>query len=179
MTVKRTKICISCKEEKPLNCFPKDNRPDGRKDQCKICWCQYMAKYRKKHPEQIKKTQEKYRKKHKEKDKDYFKNYYKEHPDLYKKSRKKYYEKIKQIVFNHYGSVCVCCGEREQKFLTIDHKNNDGANFRNKKGIKGNSIFFWIIRNNFPNSLQILCWNCNYGKYLGDGICPHQERRIK
>jgi hypothetical protein len=38
--------------------------------------------------------------------------------------------------------------------LHIDHINNDGAKFR--KLYKG-PIWLWIIKNNFPKDLQVLC----------------------
>lgn len=80
-------------------------------------------------------------------------------------------------VFNHYGNRCTCCGETEPLFLTIDHINNDGAKHRKllfKKGGGSHGGFYhWIIKNHFPKEFQILCWNCNSGKWLNKGICPH------
>ena len=31
----------------------------------------------------------------------------------------------------------------------------------------------WTMKNNYPDYLQILCWNCNLGKSLNGGTCPH------
>lgn len=78
-------------------------------------------------------------------------------------------ERIK--VLSHYGAICACCGETQEKFLSVDHVNNDGNLHR--KSLKRTSIMPWIIKHNFPSSLQILCHNCNMAKALY-GQCPHK-----
>ena len=70
-----------------------------------------------------------------------------------------------------YGEKCACCGESNKRFLTLDHVNGDGASHR--KTIR-TSIYSWTIKNGFPNTLQVLCFNCNHGRYLNGGICPHR-----
>jgi hypothetical protein len=53
--------------------------------------------------------------------------------------------------------------------------NNDGAAHR-KSGIHAGASFYWfLLRNNFPENYQILCWNCNHAKYINKGTCPHKE----
>lgn len=80
----------------------------------------------------------------------------------------------KETCFDHYGYVCTCCCiEYDIRFLTLDHVNNDGAAHR--KAINKKSIYYWAIKNDFPDSLQTHCWNCNCGKENNGGICPHQE----
>ena len=79
---------------------------------------------------------------------------------------------LKQTVLDHYGQKCnCCCGCSVTKFehLTIDHKNNDGAKQRrDKKAHCGQAEYRRIIREGFPNDLQVLCWNCNCSKqYYG------------
>ncbi len=78
---------------------------------------------------------------------------------------------LKQIVFQKYGNICVCCGETMKEALTIDHINNDGKIHRDS--IKQN-IYKWLRDNNFPkNNFQILCYNCNIAKFRNGGKCPH------
>ena len=104
------------------------------------------------------------------------------------KKRKTYYlenrlKAINNIRINHlkkknkcleyYGAVCACCGESNPGFLTIDHIGNNGAIHR--KQIKYQSIYNWLVTNNFPDGFQVLCWNCNSGKYYNGGICPHKN----
>lgn len=82
---------------------------------------------------------------------------------------------LKKFVIDHYGARCFCCGETEPKFLTIDHVNNDGAEKREIHGV-GLSLYKWIVKHNFPADFQILCYNCNCGRYHNGGVCPHHGR---
>lgn len=82
--------------------------------------------------------------------------------------------KIKKEVIGKYGGKCACCNEKNIHFLTIDHVKNNGAEHR--KEIKKESMFKWIKRNNFPSDYQVLCFNCNCGRYINGNICPHQEK---
>lgn len=85
----------------------------------------------------------------------------------------KFRQSVRTQVINAYGGKCACCGETEPKLLTIDHVNNDGAEHRRKLNIKGGWVFYsWIIKNNFPKNLQLLCFNCNCAKGFF-GKCPH------
>jgi len=64
----------------------------------------------------------------------------------------------------HYSNgtmQCKICSESHYEFLTTDHIHNNGTEHR--KQIKG-SIYKWLIKNNFPEGYQILCWNCNLTK---------------
>lgn len=100
--------------------------------------------------------------------------YFKHKEHIKKRARERNLEKRK-IVFGHYGNKCTCCGESQLEFLTMDHINNDGAKFRKENNIPGGyTTYIWIIKNNFPNDLQILCWNCNVAK-MRYGKCPHRS----
>jgi len=90
---------------------------------------------------------------------------------LANKAKKKYEAKCKRLVFEHYGKICKCCGEDEKLFLTIDHINGGGEKHRKKIGRK---ICVWLFKNNFPEGFQTLCFNCNWGKHINGGICPHK-----
>lgn len=79
--------------------------------------------------------------------------------------------KEKSLIFEHYGKKCECCGEDNPKFLTIDHINGGGTKHRKKIG---NKINRWLVKNNFPKGFQVLCFNCNWGKHINGGICPHK-----
>jgi hypothetical protein len=98
------------------------------------------------------------------------------------KNRNKELDKIrKDMVMNHYGGRCVCCGEDSQIFLCIDHIKNNGNKHRKEIGRtqSGKAFYYWIIQNDYPDDLQILCFNCNMGKQLNGGICPHQTEGAK
>lgn len=73
-------------------------------------------------------------------------------------------------VMEAYGGKCACCGETELAFLTIDHVNNDGADHRREIGKGG--LYYWLVREGFPEGFQVLCANCNLAKEIC-GACPH------
>ena len=79
-------------------------------------------------------------------------------------------DRKRRYAIAHYGNKCNCCGEERYEFLAFDHVNNDGAEHRrNHKG----SIVNWLHREGFPDTIQVLCHNCNSAKgYYG--VCPHQ-----
>ena len=86
-------------------------------------------------------------------------------------------QKTKQIVIQNYGGLCACCPEVNLRFLTIDHINGGGNEHRKSLGINGggHSFYRWLIRNEFPDGFQVMCWNCNIGRFQNGGICPHKE----
>lgn len=79
-------------------------------------------------------------------------------------------KEIQESVLDAYGRKCNCCGESEKMFLQLDHVNNDGAAHRKQVGQR---MWHWAAKNEFPDSLQLLCCNCNQGKQLNGGVCPH------
>ena len=89
--------------------------------------------------------------------------------EWYKESNTRIKNKIERQeeskkVFDHYGNKCICCGTKDLDVLSIDHINDDGYKHRKQVG-SGATFYRWIIKNNFPPDLQILCWNCNIKKY--------------
>ena len=91
-------------------------------------------------------------------------------------------DNLKREVYQHYGNnKCACCGETEWTFLTIDHINNDGATHR--KELKyhskcGHGFYVWLKQQNWPGGFQVLCQNCNVGKWRNGGICPHKQQKV-
>lgn len=85
----------------------------------------------------------------------------------------------KWAVIIHYGRVCSCCKESQIAFLTLDHINGGGNKHRKEvTGSKagGTTFYAWIIKENFPEGYQVLCWNCNAGREVNRGICPHKDQ---
>jgi hypothetical protein len=85
---------------------------------------------------------------------------------------------LKHEVFTYYGGSCACCEESILEFLTIDHVKGDGGKMRREgthpKG--GVELYRWIKRQGYPAYFQVLCYNCNCAKRIGDK-CPHQVMR--
>ncbi|MFE1396776.1 hypothetical protein ACFW53_02415 [Nocardiopsis dassonvillei] len=59
--------------------------------------------------------------------------------------------------------------------LTIDHVDNNGAEHRREIGGGGEKLYRWLKREGYPPGYQVLCFNCNVGRHLGNGVCPHEE----
>ena len=86
---------------------------------------------------------------------------------------------LKNETFGAYGGHCVCCGETDYRFLSIDHINNDGNKHR-KEGITDKGLWRWLKKQGYPkDNFQLLCFNCNLGKRINGGICPHKEETRK
>jgi hypothetical protein len=85
-------------------------------------------------------------------------------------------QRVRERVLQHYGCRCICCGETQKEFLAVDHIDGGGLDHRNEIGVgrNGTAFYSWIIKNNFPSSLQLLCHNCNLAKGFY-GECPHRS----
>lgn len=81
---------------------------------------------------------------------------------------------LKYEVFAAYGNICACCGESEKMFLQIDHIAGGGKKDRDA-GLFSATWYRWLKRSGFPKDYQLLCANCNWGKHLNGGVCPHQK----
>jgi len=84
---------------------------------------------------------------------------------------------LRAQVLNAFGRVCNCCGEPEERFLTLDHVNNDGFKERDKRST--DKIYQRSLLPEYQGEYQILCWNCNMGKAHNNGICPHVRGRTE
>lgn len=109
----------------------------------------------------------------------YAKKRYREKREYILAQSKAHRHDLRLEVFSHYGgAACVCCGLTEHLVLTLDHKNNDGNKHRREIG-KGSKLFSgyqfycWLKKNNFPPlPLQVMCYNCNCGRWRNGGNCP-------
>lgn len=134
---------------------------------------EYQKQYYKTHPDKLKKNQEyiqahreehrarvrRYGETHKEKMKPYYKQYSNEHKKERNAYSKEWSAKKRELIIAHYGGKCIICGDKNIYHLCIDHVNNDGGKQRKSK--HANSFYSWIIENDFPDTLQILCHNHN------------------
>lgn len=178
------KICSRCKTRYQVRFFFKNKlSKDGLTPECKKCNYQKTKNWRKRNWDKFLETSRKLSKKYREngdlieKNRLYKKNNYQRIREKAKIRSKE----IKSIVLSKYSNgkpKCNCCGELEILFLSIDHINNDGAEHRKKIGGSGTTMYYWLIRNNFPTGFQVLCFNCNQGKRIL-GVCPHKLKSIK
>jgi len=118
------------------------------------------------------------------------KRYWKKRDDLLVKSRMYYSDpinkqrhiernrarrqKIKIEVLSHYGGMPPKCANpfglhltkdpflNDIRSLSLDHINGNGNQQRKQLG--ADSIYVWLIKNNFPEGYQVLCMNCQWIK---------------
>jgi hypothetical protein len=166
------KICTKCRTSKDLSAFYADkSKSDGKHSTCKSCDNEMLAKQKASPIYAItfnayqREWQRSYRQtpKHKEW----------RAKALVKQSIRA--RELKKQVVEHYGGGCACCGVKELCFLSIDHINNDGYLERTGKSrTSGYFMYKKIIAKNYPDNLQVLCFNCNIAKQHNKGICPHR-----
>ena len=60
------------------------------------------------------------------------------------------------------------------KFLTLDHIEGR-KKMGHSKLLAGYKLQRWARENDYPPTLQVLCYNCNMAKGLF-GRCPHQTK---
>lgn len=172
-TPKTTNPCGSCKlcnvaraaERRAAGlCTQCSRKPRKGKATCLKCWKIQLVYKERNHPA-ILKAQAKKRRKYRK---------------IIRVQHKAWRDALKAEVVKAYGGKCACkgCSVTHPDFLTMDHKNNDGAKHRKqmKSGRKIKSLtsfYAWLKKKKFPKDrFQLLCWNCNLSKYQ-HGSCPH------
>jgi hypothetical protein len=85
--------------------------------------------------------------------------------------------RLVSAVLDHYGRECVCCGEANKFFLTMDHVNGNGNAQRRENGWDSYVAIYRIFRTtgSWPEDFRVLCYNCNSGRWRNGGKCPHEE----
>lgn len=112
--------------------------------------------------------------------------YHSKNPSKHTLAMRKYMPNyVKQLrfeVLTHYGNgvlACVCCGISELQFLNIDHINGR-TDYEKKNGKeRGWQLMRSLRKKGYPKGYQTLCWNCNSGKHLNKGICPHKDNALQ
>lgn len=82
--------------------------------------------------------------------------------------------RVLEKVLDHYGAECNCCGQIQKLFLTVDWINND--RYAAPPGQGDFKLYRQIIKDGFPDDIQVLCFNCKLGRQENGGICPHKTR---
>ena len=135
---------------------------------------QYTQTWIRRNPLKWASIKEKYKPIRKQKDKERYLRKKEENPDFQNEKRRM--RKLK--ILNHYSKgtlVCACCQESEINFLSLDHINGKHE-LGHDKTYAGAKLYEWIIKNDFPEGFQVLCFNCNFAKGHF-GKCPHEEMR--
>ena len=81
--------------------------------------------------------------------------------------------KLKIEFLEAFNWQCSCCGESDPRFLTLDHIENDGNEHR--QNYNEQQIMYQAKKAGWPKDrYQCLCFNCNCGKSVNRGVCPHK-----
>jgi hypothetical protein len=144
-------ICKKCKLSKTEDAFYKHPKSaNGLSSYCRPCNTLVSHEWRRKNPEKV------------------------------AHQRRTQQQLTKVTVMQHYSRGtprCSCCGERELAFLAMDHIHGNGHVDRKRK-LVGIRLWSYLKTNNYPSGFQVLCMNCNWGKYT-NGVCPHQKARVE
>lgn len=166
-----TKNCLRCRSTKVLSEFSKDRSScDGLDVYCRICTRERMRAKRARHLEaglcaECGATREG----------SHSRRFCIRCATFYSTRNTAQSRALRASVIHAYGGAlpaCQCCGESEQRFLTLDHVYNGGRAHRIAKGTQG--VLRELQRNGFPTGFQLLCFNCNLGRGAY-GVCPHER----
>jgi catechol 2,3-dioxygenase-like lactoylglutathione lyase family enzyme len=135
---------------------------------------QYRKKYYLQHKEEIIERTKQYHQDHRGQKLATNKKWRLAHKEHHAQKNKQIVTNLWNMILNHYGHKCNNCGETNELFLTLDHVSNDG--YKNK--LTTSTLYRRIIQDRFPDTFQILCWNCNCGKHRNGGILPIPEYRM-
>lgn len=190
-----TKLCKTCRLDKEHSEFTADkSKVDGLARECRECKNARMRQWA-----QVNPKKDEYKRDTTERSREYRRKAFKDkrcincnlihdtgglrckncarlHADQVTQCRRD----ARRECFEAYGGPkCACCGETEYRFLTIDHVNDNGAHHRRSiTGCNGGALYTWLRARRFPPGYAVLCYNCNCGRALNNGICPHKTKSL-
>lgn len=84
--------------------------------------------------------------------------------------------RIKTEAIAAYGGKCVCCSETTPEFLSIDHINGRSGRHARRGPHRIGNMWEWLRSHGYPkDEYRLLCHNCNLGRFINGGVCPHQS----
>jgi hypothetical protein len=96
-------------------------------------------------------------------------------PDIYRAIGRRHNLKLRSQILDAYGRKCSCCGEVEEKFLTLEHDGGGGTAHRRQVP----SVHADLRRKGFPKKIYtLLCYNCNLGTKGGKKCPPCHLKRV-
>lgn len=169
---KDRRICKKCNEAKDILEFPLYNKERGwRRHECEECYRhRHKDMYNANRGHRLKQARERYS--------------YDPAVGWTSKRKQQAYsaanrrrEKYRDIVVSMYGGECAACGETEPLFLTMDHINNDGWQLRKSNYREGGiALYLDVMRHGKRDDLEVLCYNCNFGKNRNGGVLVRDRR---
>ena len=99
--------------------------------------------------------------------------YRSKYAERYREQERKRRAQLKLLVLGHYspGGIPHCswpgCIMSDVDCLTLDHINNDGAEFRRRVGFLGGvTLYKWLRARGFPDGYQTLCGGHQFKKEI-------------
>jgi len=190
-----TKTCSQCGLTKAISEFYFNRTTHRYFAECKACQSIRRKDYKernkeylkeknkewaKANPEKVKASQLREKLRHPGRAAQRMRNWVKANPERHTENQRRQYRGWHTKAFDGYGHKCVCCGESDTRFLTLDHVDEDGAKHREQLAFAGRrgtgvKLYKWIVSHGWPKTIQVLCYNCNCGRFRNGGICPHKD----
>jgi len=160
------KECSHCHEIRPIDDFYRNSwAKDQYQGWCKSCSNKHRQHYRETHLDREKQVTHE--------------RYLRSRDEILIRERDRNQQR-KALLVAHYSNNanrCVCCGESDMRFLTIDHINGNGSKHRKSSKCGTGSVFYrWLIKEGMPEGYQALCYNCNLAR-TWHGKCSHELGR--
>lgn len=169
------RTCKKCGIAKPETQYEETNKERGwRRHECKQCVLKRAQDYAAKSKQQI--YNQEYYRENRDQIIARVNEWVAQNPEKRKRNALAHYYRMQDAAIKAYGGYrCACCGETQPMFICLDHVNNDGRAHRKEIGTLGGAkLYKWLRDNNYPSGFQVLCMNCNHGKYRNGGVCPHK-----
>jgi hypothetical protein len=80
------------------------------------------------------------------------------HPETFAGIDKRYFNKLKRETLMAYGGKCMCCGESELRFLTIEHTWHDGKEHRKRTKQK---VYIDLKKRGYPKDIGRIVGGCS------------------
>ena len=178
---KERRACLECTKKRKAQWYKKNR--EKSLSRVKLWRQNNLERSKRNHKEWIKKNPEKAKercKKWRFKNKSHLNEsqleWRKKNPERFKLLTQRHRARFKKETLSHYceGQIkCACCGEKDIRFLCIDHVHNNGKEERKTLG-SGRPFYRHLKKQGFPqNGYQVFCYNCNMGKRTNP-FCPHK-----
>jgi hypothetical protein len=188
-TSAQIKQCSVCLQLLPIEFFyPSKTKHGGRQSECKTCRGKMNQKYRQQNRSKISEYFARYKQQNPEvmlkyqgspKRRTTNNAWVEKNRELINAQRRRRLIELRNEVYTAYGNRCSCCGETDARFLSIEHRERDGAHHRRELGGSGMPTYRFLQKHGYPtDKYTLLCMNCNWATRFGDP-CPHTERQEK
>jgi len=80
--------------------------------------------------------------------------------ERYAAQSRKAKRRLREMLLELFGRKCVLCGFSDERALTLDHINNNGAEERAEIGERG--VYYRALKPEFRSEYRMICMNCQF-----------------